>query len=957
MKKAVLILAALTACCSLFAQKTDALKIKSYTLDNGMSVWINEDHSSPKAYGAVVVKAGARDCAGTGIAHYFEHMMFKGTSRFGTVDYEAEKPYLDSIAVLYDKLAQTRDEAERTAIQVEINKQNIAACQYAIPNEFDALTTETGSSNLNAFTSYDETVYHSDFIPAYFEQWARINADRISDPVFRLFQSELETVYEEKNMYDDEVMNSLFEKLMSEFFKGTPYEISVIGTTENLKNPQLNMMAGFFNDYYVANNMTLVLSGDLNADEIMPVIEKTFGTIRSGAPVVHPEVNPAPFNGEQRLEILADIPLIKLSARCYRLPALSDPDNIKLEILSNLMNNAEGTGLLDKLGVENKLMEAGFMTQGLNGAGMGILLVIPKLVGQSSEAAEKIVDAVLDDVKAGNIDEAFFRSCLLSYKKYNLTSIEDLEKRVYAMASVASMGRDWDEYLNEIESVDRFTLEDIAETARKYLGDDYLHAFKKTGKPEKEHLNKPPYEKVVPAGKDSVSAYARELRKSAEGIVPAIRDVDFASSSDVRVLSDNVTLYANTNPLNDVFNLEYRFETGSIDNPALDRLQSYLSVLGTEDRSYDEFYGRLQELGGGLSFGDDLDNFTVEISGFDDNFEETVALASEILYKVKGDRKKLASTRSAEKSSKAMNRKDLQSVAAALFYKVAYGEASPELVDKGDFSDKVLMDVYDKVTSSTCNILYSGSASADEVSAVLAKCFDASAVTNRIEVPSERTVLDYDSSAVYFIDSPSASQAMIFGFVPLDRLPDLDTRSMAKLYNSYLGGGMTSVMFQEIREFRSMAYSTGSQLAIPSWVNRNDRIAYLIPHVGTQCDKAIEAMEVVDSLIHKTPMREGKLAGKIKETLNDASNGYPDFRGMGGYIATLKLDGYESDVRSRNAGFVEGVTIGDLEAFHQKYVADAPIIWCVVGSAARIGTDGFSKFGPVTVLKVSDVMK
>ena len=123
------------ACCSYQSQAEDlnALKVKEYRLENGLTVWLNEDHSQPKVFGAVVVKAGAKDCPDTGIAHYFEHMMFKGTDRIGTLDYESEKVLLDSIAMKYDELAMTEDTAARARLQKEINELSIRSSERVQP--------------------------------------------------------------------------------------------------------------------------------------------------------------------------------------------------------------------------------------------------------------------------------------------------------------------------------------------------------------------------------------------------------------------------------------------------------------------------------------------------------------------------------------------------------------------------------------------------------------------------------------------------------------------------------------------------------------------------------------------------------------------------------------------------------------------------------------------------------
>lgn len=267
----------------LIAQTPPILHVRELKLSNGMTVWLNEDHSQPKIYGAVVVRAGAKDCPNTGIAHYFEHIMFKGTDRMGTVDYEAERPWLDSISAQYDLLSQTRDEQRRADIQKHINQLSLRAADYAIPNEFSRLISKYGGSGLNAATGPDVTYYYNTFLPQFITQWCWLNSERLIHPVFRGFQGELENVYEEKNRSADGLFGDALEKAMRAVFKDQPYAYPVIGSTESLKNPRLSDMEAFFRKYYVAPNMGLILCGDLTADErLTALLEETFGRVPTG---------------------------------------------------------------------------------------------------------------------------------------------------------------------------------------------------------------------------------------------------------------------------------------------------------------------------------------------------------------------------------------------------------------------------------------------------------------------------------------------------------------------------------------------------------------------------------------------------------------------------------------------------------------------------------------------------
>ena len=198
-------MALLTVSCSQYKYETvkgDPLKAKIYTLDNGMKVYMTVNKEQPRIQANIAVKVGGKNDPSetTGLAHYFEHLMFKGTPNFGTADYEAEKVLLDQIEALFEVYRVTEDETERAAIYHQIDSISYLASDYFIPNEYDKLMSFIGSEGTNAYTSTDMTVYVEQIPSNQIENWARIQADRFANPVIRGFHTELETVYEEKNM-------------------------------------------------------------------------------------------------------------------------------------------------------------------------------------------------------------------------------------------------------------------------------------------------------------------------------------------------------------------------------------------------------------------------------------------------------------------------------------------------------------------------------------------------------------------------------------------------------------------------------------------------------------------------------------------------------------------------------------------------------------------------------------
>ena len=744
------------ACCSYQSQAEDlnALKVKEYRLENGLTVWLNEDHSQPKVFGAVVVKAGAKDCPDTGIAHYFEHMMFKGTDRIGTLDYESEKVLLDSIAMKYDELAMTEDTAARARLQKEINELSIRSSEYVIPNEFNRLINRFGGSGLNAATSYDATIYFNTFSPQYMVQWAEINSERLINPVFRLFQSELETVYEEKNMYGDFIGGQVMDTLMARYFGPHPYAYPIIGSTKNLKNPRLTEMHKFFEDYYVASNMALILSGDFDAQQVMPILEKAFSRIRSGNAPKQEKVMLPPFNGRETMKVKFPIPFIKAMGLGFRGVSANHEDQVALNIAVNLLNNSNGTGYLDKLMVEHKLMGALAINESMNEAGILAVAIMPKLLIQSYSSAEKMVWDEINRVKNGDFSDEMFNSLKLEQKRQYASSLENIDSRATIMMNLFSQGKSWNDYLNEVARIESITKEDVVRVAQKYFSNNYLCVTKSTGKYPKDNLPKPAFSPVVPRNADASSSYAKQLEKIPEQQV-APRIIDFEKDVKTSKLTPLVTLYTTPNPLNDIFTLNISYGIGALEQPELMQLTNYLQLLGTESLSFEQFRSRLQSIGSTLAFDVTPDAFVMKVTGFDNHIDETMELVGDFIRHAKADDKKLRQIVDDAKVSEKAFFKSGDNVASALLEQVKYGDQSRylrklSLSQIKKLKGKDMLAIYDKVRSVQCDLHYCGTLPVEKVIGTIRQHLPLERTTVASNSPYYRELKQYDRPTVFF---------------------------------------------------------------------------------------------------------------------------------------------------------------------------------------------------------------
>ena len=950
------------ACCSYQSQAEDlnALKVKEYRLENGLTVWLNEDHSQPKVFGAVVVKAGAKDCPDTGIAHYFEHMMFKGTDRIGTLDYESEKVLLDSIAMKYDELAMTEDTAARARLQKEINELSIRSSEYVIPNEFNRIINRFGGSGLNAATSYDATIYFNTFSPQYMVQWAEINSERLINPVFRLFQSELETVYEEKNMYGDFIGGQVMDTLMARYFGPHPYAYPIIGSTKNLKNPRLTEMHKFFEDYYVASNMALILSGDFDAQQVMPILEKAFSRIRSGNAPKQEKVMLPPFNGRETMKVKFPIPFIKAMGLGFRGVSANHEDQVALNIAVNLLNNANGTGYLDKLMVEHKLMGALAINESMNEAGILAVAIMPKLLIQSYSSAEKMVWDEINRVKNGDFSDEMFNSLKLEQKRQYASSLENIDSRATIMMNLFSQGKSWNDYLNEVARIESITKEDVVRVAQKYFSNNYLCVTKSTGKYPKDNLPKPAFSPVVPRNADASSSYAKQLEKIPEQQV-APRIIDFEKDVKTSKLTPLVTLYTTPNPLNDIFTLNISYGIGALEQPELMQLTNYLQLLGTESLSFEQFRSRLQSIGSTLAFDVTPDAFVMKVTGFDNHIDETMELVGDFIRHAKADDKKLRQIVDDAKVSEKAFFKSGDNVASALLEQVKYGDQSRylrklSLSQIKKLKGKDMLAIYDKVRSVQCDLHYCGTLPVEKVIGTIRQHLPLERTTVASNSPYYRELKQYDRPTVFFIDMPDMAQSIVYGYVKGDPVDDKASRHASQLFSVYFGGDMSSLMFQEIREFRSFAYRTSGRYQLPNHAHKGTAGSFTAM-LSTQSDKTLDALGVLDSLIREMPLKPERMEA-VKQTLvNRINNDYPPFRNLSEKVASTRMEGFDRDPAEEFLRDIATMDMQDISRFYREQISGRPVVYVIAGNRKHIDMKKLAKYGTIIKVKKKDIYK
>ena len=951
-------MALLTVSCSQYKYETvkgDPLKAKIYTLDNGMKVYMTVNKEQPRIQANIAVKVGGKNDPSetTGLAHYFEHLMFKGTPNFGTADYEAEKVLLDQIEALFEVYRVTEDEAERAAIYHQIDSISYLASDYFIPNEYDKLMSFIGSEGTNAYTSTDMTVYVEQIPSNQIENWARIQADRFANPVIRGFHTELETVYEEKNMSLTKDFRKALEAMDGMLFPDHPYGTqTVLGTQEHLKNPSITNIKNYQKTYYVPNNIAICLSGDFDPDEMVAVIEKYFGQMQPNKDL--PEITLATSSV---IESPVEKDVYGLDAENimigWKYPGAKSEDALVAEVAASVLYNGSA-GLIDlNINQQQKVLGAYGMSYGRPDAGEFILMGNPKQ-GQALEEVRDILLAEVAKLRNGEFDEAVLNGTINNMKLSLMRSLEDNGSRADMFVQSFINGTDWADDVKSIERMQEVTKEDIMNWAGRYLGENsYAIVYKRMG--EDKNVIKVTAPKITPikSNRDKKSAFLEEITSTeVKPIEPSFIDYSTALSQfDV----DGLNVVYVQNEVNDLAELYYEFFTGTQNDPALKLAANYLSYLGTPTRSAEEIAQEMYQLACTFNLRSGSSSSFISISGLSENLPEAMRIVEDLIYNAVPDEAILENLKADMLKERADAKLNQGRCFSALQNYILLGKdyiRETTLTDRqiAELTSEELLGKVRNLMEYSHEVSYYGPSTENEVKALIREnhriAEELKPLTLRypeaVPTPSSKVYLaQYDAKQIYYLQYSNNEEKL-----------DLDSDPYIKLYNEYFGGGMNAIVFQEMREARGLAYSASGRLLEPEY--KDDSYKYFA-FIATQNDKMQTAIEAFDEIINDMPVSETAF-NIAKEALTTK---YRTERITGRNI----LRSYQN---ARDMGITEPrskkiyeklpeLTLEDVKATQEKWVKDRTYCYGILGDIKNLDTDYLKTLGTVEVLTLEDI--
>ena len=932
--------------------KGDPMQTRIYTLDNGLKVYLSVNRAKPRIQTYIAVRTGSRNDPSetTGLAHYLEHLMFKGTTHFGTSDLAKEKPYLDDIEARYEKYRTLTDPAQRKQAYHEIDSVSQLAAKYNIPNEYDKMMAAFGSQGTNAYTSNDVTCYVENIPSNEVENWARVEADRFQNMVIRGFHTELEAVYEEFNIGLAKDSRKEWAAVNKLLYPTHPYGTqTTIGTQQHLKNPSITNIKNYFKRYYVPNNVAICMAGDFNPDEVIAIIDKYFSSWKADSNLTEPQYAPLkPITQPRDTTVYGqEAENVMMAWRFDRGNSLQQDT---LTIINQLLCNGKA-GLFDvNLNQPLKVQASDDGLDAMNDYSMFYLYGLPK-EGQSLKEVRQLLLDEVKNLRNGQFEEDLLPAIVNNYKRYYYQQLDDNSFRANQFVNAFINRVPWEQVAGEINRISKLTKADIVKFANQHLLDNNLiTVYKAQGNDTTIHKIDKPAITPIPTNNDKQSEFLKEMI-SAEVTPIQPQFVDFNKDLDKATFENGQTsLLYKKNTSDDLFTLAIAFPVGKENTPRLVAGAGLFDYASTKKMSLAEVQKAFYTLACDYSVSVGSDETTYYLSGLNSNMPKALALFNELLqsgHVSQGDYDNYV-------NAVVKSRKEAKNIQQNCFRAVqSYGFFGPHNNFNDIMSEKEMREANpDELLRLVGNlrhqlkatVMYYGPTPMAELEKLISKTMPRKKNIGKfayeahpykqVETNEPKVLIaPYDAKNIYMIQYYNEN----IGWNP-------EHAAIIELFNNYFGGGMSGIVFQELREARGLAYSAFASYD-EAW--RKTAKEQFYTYIITQNDKMIDCVKEFNTLLDSMPQREATFANSKQYVMkNIASRRVQKFSILSNYHWAQRM-GLDYDINSRIYKEIPGITLQQLAKFADERIARKPYTYIILGNEADLDMKTISSYGKV----------
>lgn len=930
--------------------KNDLAGVRVYTLKNGLKVYLAKNDDAPRIQTYIPVRTGSNNdpSDNTGLAHYLEHMVFKGTSHLGTSDWAKEKALLAQISDLYEQHKAEKDPEKKKALYKKIDEVSQEASKYAIANEYDKAISSLGATGTNAHTWLDETVYKNNIPSNELEKWLKVEKERFSELVLRLFHTELEAVYEEFNRAQDNDGRLVNYALMDALFPKHPNgQQTTIGTSEHLKSPSMKAIHKYFDTYYVPNNMAVVLVGDLDFDKTIKLVDQYFGTFKYKELPMKKMVSEEPMT--KIVERTVKSPSTQRMTMAWRTDSYGTQQARLATMVAEILSNNGDAGLIDlNINQKQKTLGAGAYANPLKTYGSFNLSVTPK-EGQSFDEAKKLLLAQIDLVKKGEFPDWMMKAIVNDMKVQRMKSWETADGLATELYGNYINERTWEQELDEINQYEKITKADIVKFANDFFKDNYVVIYKEKGVNDKLVRVENPGITPIKINREAQSPFLKEVL----GIKPAEikpQFVDYKSAIATSQIKDKKVSFVK-NKYNKVAQVSYIFPFGTDNDKELSLGVSVLQYLGTDRYTPEQLKEEFYKLGISNSFRTSNDQIFITLTGLEANMKKGVELLNHWMNNVKADQAIYDQTVKTILESREAAKKDKNRIMAALTNYAKYGKESrmTDIISKERLKSINVNELMSKIKAMNkypYEIFLYGDSQSDLEKSV--KPF----ISNASLQPSKAK--DYPEPAaqgkVYFTNYDMVQMEMS----KVAKGSDVNISDFGKVnvFNEYFGRGLSSIVFQEIRESKSLAYSAYVSFANASEKGKSN---YVTNYIGTQANKLPLAVNAMNDLMADFPQIPAQFENSKGSALKQIASNRINRTNIFFNQMALKKLGVDYDIRKDIYAEIQTLTLPQLTNFYNTEIKPLKYNTAIIGKRENLNMESINKMGEFKEVTLEEI--
>ena len=935
----------------------DAMKTRIYTLDNGLKVYMSVNKEKPRLQADIAVRTGSRNdpAETTGLAHYLEHLMFKGTTHFGTTDAEKEKPYLDEITRRYETYRKMTDPEQRKQAYHEIDSVSQLAARYNIPNEYDKLMTSIGSEGTNAYTSNDVTCYVENIPSNEIENWAKVQSDRFQNMVIRGFHTELEAVYEEKNISMASDGTKEFAALWKLLTPTHPYGTqTTIGEQEHLKNPSIVNIKNYFHRYYVPNNIAIILAGDFDPDKTIEIIDQYFGSWKKSDNLTRPE-----FGAQPDITAVKDTTVVGKDAEnvmlAWRFKGANDLQYDYLDVISEILANGKA-GLMEvDLEQKMKLQGAGAFPYALHDYTAFLLEGIPNK-DQKLEDVRALLLEELAKLRRGEFSDDLLPSVIANKKLNYYKSLDSNKSRADIMIDAFIGEQKWEDVVNQIERKSKLTKQDIVDFANKYLRDDnFVCVYKRMGEDTTLKKIEKPIITPIPANREFESDFVKEIKNSEVAPIQP-QFLDFKKDLTIGKTSKKLPLVYKQNTQDGLFNLVFYYDLGDEDDLRYSYAKDYLNYIGTDKKSVSDIKQAFYKLACNYSVSQGSKSLQISLNGLNENLPAALNLLEEVLHNAKADKTSWNQYIDLIEKSHADAKTNQKLNFSYLWDYCTYGpyNSSRNAINTDDLrkmDPQELVNLLGDLSNIEHTVLYYGPYSEKELNSLLAKEHKTAKKLAPAPQGKEYKHEQITQNEIYI--APYEAKNIYLRKYQNEGKPfTIDDQAVVSLFNEYFGGGMNAIVFQELRETRGLAYNAGSYYVRPGF---KDDTEFFFTHIISQNDKMMDCIKVFDEITNDLPQNEASFNLAKQSLLKSIQSRRTTKFGIISAYMSAKQKGLDYDPTQKLYEQLPALTLQDITNFEKQNIVGKPYRMVILGDEKNLDMEALKKIAPIKHLTQEEI--